>query len=176
MNRAVLYCLLICFCLGLYACPFSSAYKLDDEPSITIDDSLLGGWTVMVPDKYSRPRKVNMMLSRKNDDEYNICFTGYLEDIKPYKVVTNDSISGTAFLSIVANRQFMNIQVSGQTYIAFLEYRTDTLSLLPLEDRFTAKYIRSNADLRKAVEVHFRTRVNPRFEDQFCLKDMIRVK
>ncbi len=161
--------------LILYACPFSSPYKLDIDPSIPVDEALLGKWATIVPDKKGNAQPVKVILSKKNDTEYNIDFTGDLYDLKPYKVVTDDSIKGTAFMSIVANRQFLNIEIKGQTYITALIYRNDTLSLMPLADGFTAKYIKSDSQLRNALEVHVRNWEYPRFDEQFCLKDMVRV-
>lgn len=161
--------------LILYACPFSSPYKLDKDASIPVDETLLGKWSAIIADKKSNAQPVKVILSRKNDTEYNIDFTGYLNDLRPYKVVRNDSIKGSAYMSTVANRQFFNIEIKGQIFIAALIYRNDTLSLMPLADGFTAKYIKSDSQLRNAVEVHVRNWEYPRFDEQFSLKNMVRV-
>ena len=161
--------------LILYACPFSSPYKLDKEPAIPVDEVLIGKWATMIPDKKGIQQPVKMILSKKNDNEYNIDFTGNLTDLKLYNIVRDDSIKGAAFISNVADRQFLNIEIKGQTYIAAMVYYNDTLSLLPLLDGFTAKYIKSDPELRSAVEAHIRTRVYPRFDEQFSLREMVRV-
>ncbi|MEP7163227.1 MAG: hypothetical protein ABI741_00960 [Ferruginibacter sp.] len=172
--------LCICFVfptviLILYACPYSSPYKLDQDASIPVDDALLGKWATMVYNKKGSRQPVKMILSKKSDTEYYIDFTGDLNDLVPYKIVKNDSIKGSAYMSTAANKQFLNIEIKGQTYISLLIYRNDTLSLMPLADGFTAKYIKSDAQLRTAVEVHVRTWEFPRFDEEFSLKDMVRV-
>jgi hypothetical protein len=169
------YIILIPLTLILYACPFSSPYKLDKDPSIPVDEILLGKWATIIVDKKGNEQPVKVILSRKNDTEYDINFTGDLNDLKPYKVIAGDSIKGTACMSIVADRQFLNIEIKGQTYIAALIYKNDTLSLMPLADGFTAKYIKSDLQLRNAVEVHVRNWEYPRFDEQFSLKEMVRV-
>ena len=174
-RRFCYYFIFIPLILILYACPFSSPYKLDKDPSIPVDEILLGKWATIITDKKGNAQPVKIILSKRNETEYNINFTGYLNDLKPYKVVTGDSINGTACMSIVADRQFLNIEIAGQTYIAALIYRNDTLSLMPLADGFTAKYIKSDSQLRNAVEVHVRNWEYPRFDEQFSLKEMVRV-
>jgi hypothetical protein len=159
----------------LYACPFSSTYKLDKDASIPVDEALLGKWATMVLNKRNDLLPVKMILSKKNDTEYNIDLTGDLNELKKYKVVMDDSIRGSAYMSMVADRPFLNIEIKGQTYISAVVYKNDTLSLLPLADGFTAKYIKSDTELRNAVEVHVRTWVFPRYDEQFCLKNMVRV-
>ena len=161
--------------LILCACPFSSPYKLDKEASIPVDEMLLGKWATMIADRRGNQQPVKMILSKKNELEYNIDFTGKFNDLIRYKIVSDDSISGSAYMSIVANRQFLNIEIKGQTYITALIYRNDTLSLMPLADGFTAKYIKSDSQLRNAVEVHVRNWEYPRFDEQFSLKEMVRV-
>ena len=84
--------------LILYACPFSSPYKLDKDASIPVDETLLGKWSAIIADKKSNAQPVKVILSRKNDTEYNIDFTGYLNDLRPYKVVRNDSIKGSVLV------------------------------------------------------------------------------
>lgn len=161
--------------LILYACPFSSPYKLDKEPAIPVDELLIGKWATMISDKKGNPQPVKMILSKKSETEYNIDFTGNLSDLKKYNIVRDDSIKGAAFISNVADRQFLNIDIKGQNYIAAVVYYNDTLTLLPILDGFTAKYIKSDSELRSAVEVHIKTRVYPRFDEQFCLREMVRV-
>ncbi len=159
----------------LYACPFSSPYKLDKEPAIPVDEVLIGKWATMISDKKGNPLPVKMIISKKSDTEYNIDFTGNFSDLKRFNIVRDDSIKGAAFISNVADRQFLNIDIKGQNYIAAVDYYNDTLSLLPILDGFSAKYIKSDSELRSAVEVHIKTRVYPRFDEQFCLREMVRV-
>jgi len=175
-SRLYHYLLFFPVIIFLYGCPFSSAYKLDDDPNIYTEDVLLGNWATMITTKSGRQLPAKMILGKKNDTEYTIAFTGYISDLEVYNVITNDTIKGTAFMSTVAGRQFLNIGIKEQNYIAELVYRDNKLSLLPLAEKFTAKYIMSNEDLRLAVEVHVKTRVSPVYDDPFCLRDMVRVK
>ena len=174
-KKLYYYFVFIPVILFLYACPFSSTYKLDKEPAISTEDVLLGNWATMTTTKRGKQEPVKLILSRKNDTEYNIDFTGYLYDLKPYGVMTNDSIKGRAFMSAVSGRQFLNIEIKGQTYIAEVIYKNNKLSLLPLAEKFTAKYIKSNEELRLALEVHVATRVSPVYDEPFCLWDMVKV-
>jgi hypothetical protein len=160
----------------LCACPYSSPYQLDDAPNIYVEDDLLGSWATFVKKPVSgKDEPVKLILSKKNETEYNIAFTGYLNELKPFKVVDKDSISGTAFISTVAGKQFLNISIKGSNYIAELKLKEGNLSLLPLVEHFTGKMIKNNAELRACVELHYKTRVHALYDDDFCLKDMVKV-
>src|SRR6185436_7433535 len=102
-------------------------------------------------------------------------FIGYSRELRPYRVVTADSVLGTAFMSTVNGKQFLNINIKSQIYIAELKYEDEKLSIFPLVEHFTSKMIFNNTALRNSVEFHYRTRVHPMFDEDFCLKDMIRV-
>ena len=159
----------------LCACPYSSAYYLDETPNIHVEDALLGKWIAFVKKPNStREEAVYCSLEKKNDTEYNISFSGSLDALRPYKYITSDSLVGTAFMSTVENRQFLNIRINSRVYIAELEFKDDKLSLLPLAESFTAKMILNNESLRKSVEVHYKTRVHPILDDDFCLRNMIK--
>src|SRR5450631_3374409 len=114
--------LLFPLCVSLCSCPYSSIYKLDDNPGIYVEDVLLGKWATFV----KRPgtekgEPVKMILSRKTDTEYNIAFIGYSDELRPYHVVTADSVLGTAFMSTVNGKQFLNINIKSNIYIAELK-------------------------------------------------------
>ena len=163
-------------CVSLCSCPYSSIYKLDDNPGIYVEDALLGKWATFVKRPGTEKEEpVKMILSRKNDTEYNIAFIGYSKELRPYRVVTADSVLGTAFMSTVNGKQFFNINIKSQVYIAELKYEDEKLSLLPLVEHFTSKMIFNNLELRTSVEVHYKTRVHPMFDEDFCLKDMVKV-
>lgn len=175
LSKKYYYLLLLPALFILSACPYSSSYKLDEEPGINTDDALLGNWATMMTTEKGKQLPVKMIVRKKNDTEYNIVFTGYIADLRPYRVMENDSIKGTAFMSNVADLQFLNIEVKGQTYIAEALFKDNKLSILPLAEKFTAKYIKSSAELRLAVEVHLKNRASPIYDEPFCLKDMVRV-
>ena len=159
----------------LCSCPYSSPYKLDESPSIYVEEEILGSWATFVKKPNGKEEPVKLILSKKNDTEYNIAFTGYLNELKPFKVLVKDSISGTAFMSTVAGRQFLNITIKGTNYIAELKLKDGMLSLLPLIEHFTSKMIFNNSELRNSIEFHYKTRVHAMYDDDFCLKEMVKV-
>ncbi len=159
----------------LCSCPYSSPYKLDESPSIYVEDDLLGSWATFVKKPNGKEEPVKLILTKKNDTEYNIAFTGYLNELKPFKVLVKDSVNGTAFMSTVAGRQFLNITIKGTNYIAELKLKDGMLSLLPLIEHFTSKMIFNNSELRNSVEFHYKTRVHAMYDDDFCLKEMVKV-
>lgn len=159
----------------LCSCPYSSPYKLDESPSIYVEDDLLGSWATFVKKPSGKEEPVKLILTKKNDTEYNIAFTGYLNELKPFKVLVKDSVNGTAFMSTVAGRQFLNITIKGTNYIAELKLKDGMLSLLPLIEHFTSKMIFNNSELRNSVEFHYKTRVHAMYDDDFCLKEMVKV-
>ncbi|MGF2411932.1 hypothetical protein [Ferruginibacter sp.] len=168
--------LLLFLSVLLCACPYSSPYQLDANPNIYVEDDLLGSWATFVKKPVSgKEEPVKLILSKRNDTEYNIAFTGYLDELRPFKLVYKDSVSGTAFMSTVAGKQFLNISIKGTNYIAELKLKNGTLSLLPLVEHFTSKMIQNNAELRNCVELHYKTRVHALYDDDFCLRDMVKV-
>ena len=176
MKTLLTISLLAGLILTLCSCPYSSPFKLDDAPSMYVDDQYLGKWVTFV--KQTRTEKeepVKLILSKKNEMEYNIAFTGYLDELQPYKVIKGDSIKGTAFMSYIGDKQLLNITIQAKVYIAEIKLKDNKLSLLPLAEHFTSKMIFNNAVLRKSVEVHYLTRVHPMYDDDFCLKDMVKV-
>lgn len=159
----------------LCSCPYSSPYLLDEVPSIYVEDLLLGNWATIFKKPNGKEVPVKMILSRKSETEYNIAFTGQLDELKPFKVLYKDSVSGTAFMSTVAGNQFLNITIKGTNYIAELKLKNNKLSLLPMAEHFTSKMVQTNAELRNCLEFHYKTRVHPIYDDDFCLHDMVRV-
>lgn len=160
----------------LSACPYSSAYKLDDEPMLPIDESLLGKWAAFIKKHQSgKEEPVKIIFSKKTETVYNIAITGYIDELRPYTAFTADSIKGEAFLSALDNRTFINMLVNSRNYIGEVKMDNGKLSLLPLSESFTAKMVRSNAVLRLALEYHYKTRVRPSYDEEFCLKNLVRV-
>jgi len=160
----------------LCACPYSSVYQLDDTPTVYVDEGLVGKWaTFVTPPNGSRPEPVKMILNRKSDFEYDIAFIGFVNELRPFRVVSSDSIKGTAFLSDVNGHRFLNINIKSQVYIAELKIKDDKLSVLPLSEHFTSKLIRNNTALRNSVDVHYKVNVHPMVDQDFCLLDMTRV-
>ena len=177
MKKLFEISLLFFLSVTLCACPYSSAYYLDETPNINVEDVLLGKWIAFVNKPNSdREQAVYLNLSKKTDTEYNISFAGNLDELRPYKYITSDSLAGTAFMSNVGNRQFLNIKINARVYIAELYFKADKLSLLPLAESFTSKMIFTSEALRKSVEVHYKTRIHPVIDEDFCLRDMVKVR
>ena len=172
INISLLFFVSVLLC----SCPYSSPYVIDESPSIYVEDDLMGNWATFVKKSGSgKEEPVKLMLSKKSDTEYNIAFTGKLDELRPFKLVYKDTVSGTAFMSTVAGNQFLNITIKGTNYIAELKLKNGMLSLLPLAEHFTSKMVRNNAELRNCVEFHYKTRVHAIYDDDFCLKEMVKV-
>ena len=176
MKTVFTILLLFLMCITLCSCPYSSTYKLDDAPTVYVEDVLLGKWATFVKRSGTeREEPVKLILGKKNDTEYNVTITGDLDDLRPYRIVSGDSVRGTAFVSIIDGRQFLNFSIRSNVYIAELVFEDDKLSILPLAENFTSKMVFNNSALRNSVEFHYKSRVHPMFDEEFCLKDMVKV-
>ena len=156
----------------LYGCPYSSAYKIDQEPSIPVEDIFIGKWATIAPNGTA----IKMIIDKKNDYEYNINFTGNLNELKQFNIAKNDTLKTTAFVSEAATRRFLNIRLFSQYYIAEFIYKNDKITLLPLCEHFTSRLIKSDAEIKSSLEQHYQTRLYPLYDDEFCLRDMKRVE
>ncbi len=170
---SVLFFLSVTLC----SCPYSSPYNLDEAPGIYVEDALLGNWVthIKMPNG-GREEPVSLQLSKKTDTEYDISFSGNLDILRPFNRITSDSLKGTAFMSTVGERQFLNIKINSRIYIAEFVMKGEKLSLLPLAEHFTAKIIFNSGELRKSVYFHYKTRVHPILDDEFCLRDMVKLQ
>ena len=78
-------------------------------------------------------------------------------------------------MSTVDDRQFFNITINSRIYIAEIILKDNKLSLLPLAEHFTAKMILNSGELRNSVSFHYKTRVHPILDDDFCLRNMAKL-
>ena len=78
-------------------------------------------------------------------------------------------------MSIVGNNRFLNIKINSRIYIAQVILKDDKLSLLPLAEHFTAKMILNSEALRNSVDFHYKTRIHPILDDEFCLRNMVKI-
>ena len=175
LSTAALSALSICLMFLLSGCPYSSNYKLDNEPTVPIDEALVGRWATMKLNGAGSEQPLRMMVEKATDYEYQVNFVGNINDLRYFNVVEGDTLKATAFLSEVASRRFLNFRVKGQYYIAELLVNENRLTLLPLCEHFTVKMIRNNAELRLALELHYKTRLYPLYDDEFSLREMFRV-
>lgn len=177
MKKLLETSLLFSLAVVLCACPYSSAYNLDEVPGIYVEDVLLGKWATFIKSNDKKKEDVvYLTLTKNTDTEYNIAFTGNLDVLKPYKHITSDSIAGTAFMSTIGDRQFFNIKINARIYIAEFIFTDDKISLLPLAEHFTAKMIFSSIELRNSIDFHYKTRVHPIIDEEFCLRNMVKIK
>jgi hypothetical protein len=159
----------------LYGCPYSSAFKIDSDPTIPVEETFLGKWTTNTSDANGKSLFIKMIIDKKNDYEYNIDFTGNVHILKRYIDIKNDTIRTTGFLSEVGSRRFLNIHLFEQYYIVEFIYKNDKITLLPLCEHFTSRLVKSDAEIRSSLEQHYKTRLYPLYDDEFCLKEMTRV-
>lgn len=163
----------------LYGCPYHSPYSIDKDPQQYIDESLLGKWAAMVPrpayEGHYREEPVKIIFDKKSDMEYDVSITGYINELKPFRVISNDTIKATAFLSVVGNRQFLNTLVNGHYLIAEVVKENNSLSIFVLSEQFTNKFVKSSEVLRTAVDVHYKTRARPAYDEWFVLKNLQKV-
>ena len=160
----------------LCSCPYSSPYNLDETPGIYVEDALLGHWVTNIKKtNSSREEPIYIQLSKRTDTEYDISFSGNLDELRPFNRITSDSLKGTAFMSLVGGRQFLNIKINSRVYIAEFIIKGEKISLLPLAESFTAKMVLNSTDLRNSVDFHYKTRVHPVLDDEFCLRGMVKL-
>jgi hypothetical protein len=107
--------------------------------------------------------------------QYNVSIIGYIDEFRRYRIVTDDTIRGTAFLSAAVDKEFLNMTIAGRTYIAEIKKESGKFSIYPLSDYFTNKLIKSSGALRNALEFHYKTRAVPTYDEDFLLKDLQRV-
>jgi len=161
--------------LTLCSCPYQSKYKIDSQPQIALDSNLIGDWTGKMTEESGRQRNVKVHLEQKNEFEYNIYFSGYFGRYNNPNPKRQDTIRGSAFLSNIDDNRFLNVNLDGKYYIAHVIYEHDHLSLLTMNEHFTNFIIFSDADMRKRLAYHFKTRRFPLYDDVFSLKNMSRV-
>lgn len=163
----------------LCGCPYDSPYGIDATAQQPIDESLIGKWATFVarpaPEPQFKESPVKLIIERRSDLEYDIAITGYIDELRSFRVVENDTIKGTAWLSIIDNHTFLNTTIKGKVYIAEVKRKGNALDILTLAEHFTAKYIKSSASLRTAIGFHYKTRLTPMYDEWFVLKNLQKV-
>ena len=176
MKKLFEISVLFFLCTALCSCPYSSPYNLDETPGIYVEDALLGSWvTHITKPNNSRKEPVYLQLAKKTDTEYDISFSGNLDELRAFSRISSDSLKGSAFMSTVGGKQFLNIKINSRIYIAEFVMKGEKLSLLPLAESFTAKMVLNSTDLRNSVDFHYKTRIHPVLDDEFCLRDMVKL-
>jgi hypothetical protein len=180
MKKATPLFLLIAIAILFTACPFQSQYAIDETPLLSIDENLLGSWATMVnkpsSNESNKEAPVKIIFFKKTDVEYDIKLTGYITELKGYVPIINDTISATGFLSKVEEITFLNVQINNANLIAQIKFEKKYLSILFLKDGFTPRFIKSPADVKKAILYHYKTVAQPFYDDWIVLKNLQRVK
>jgi hypothetical protein len=166
-------------CIVLWGCPYESFYAIDTAPQQNIDEGLIGKWAAFV----TRPSvenefiesPVKIIFEKKSDMEYDVAITGYIDDLKKYRVIEHDTIKGTAFISVIDSRQFLNTFIKGKYYIAEIRRQDSSFSLLTLAEKFTSKFVKNSESLRNAISVHYKTKAQPSYDDWFVAKNLQKV-
>jgi len=175
LHITVLFSLSIVLC----GCPYESFYSIDAQPQQFVDEGLVGKWASFVQrpsfeNEYTES-PVKLIFEKKTDMEYDVAITGYLDELKKFRVVDNDTIHGTAFISVIDGRQFLNTNIKGKYYIAEIKRTDNSISLLTLAEKFTSKFVKSSDGLRNAISVHYRTKPEPVYDDWFVAKNLQKV-
>lgn len=159
----------------LCGCPYHSSHRIDSEPQIQVDETYLGNWDGFIKDEtYGKETDFKMSLSRKNDYEYTINFMGYFGAVDKKNKPKIDTIKGSAFMSDVCGKQFLNVNIFCRIYIAEFIYKNDEITLLPLAEGFTSFIVRSDEELRFRIAYHYKTRLMASYDESFCMKKMKR--
>ncbi len=176
MKRIIHFFLFACLFIILWGCPYDSPFGLDEEAQQPIDEKLLGTWggVIIKPanDGDYKQDSLKIIFERFTDKEYNISITGNLQELKPFHVVTKDSIHGTAFISSAEGKVFLNAFIKSKMYVAEISLGTNGLSLFCLSEHFTGKYIKNSAELRKAISFHYRVSASPAYDDFFVIRNL----
>ena len=180
MKKTAPLFLLIALAVLLTACPYQSQYAIDETPLLNIDENLLGSWAAMVPkptnDGHFKEEPVKIIFFKKSDVEYDIKLTGYIDELKRYVPIQNDTITATGFISTIEGMMFLNVQINNTNLIAAVKNENKFLSILFLKDGFTPRFAKNASDVKKAIIYHYKTVAQPFYDDWLVLKNLQRVK
>lgn len=175
LHTIVIFSLSIVLC----GCPYESPFGIDTESQQPIDEGLIGKWAAFVQrPSYENDYKespVKIIFEKRSDLEYDVSITGYIDELKRYRVIENDTIKGTGYLSTVDGHEFLNTFIKGKTYIAEIKRENNSISILTLAEHFTNKYIKNSTELRNAISVHYKTRIEPLYDEWFVAKNLQKV-
>lgn len=134
--------------LVLQGCPYNSDVAID-EPSVKIDEKLLGKWEAKNSSDYE------YTITKKDDFSYKFEKKG--------KTAT-DATLYTGFISVIDGARFMNISEDASTTKTFYLYKLEMsgsgakVSLLPVTENITEKFTASaelKAFIKKNMGVSF---------------------
>lgn len=177
LKNTLFLLMLISVIMIFTACPFSTFRQLDDVPQVRVLPTLFGVWSGVAQNEVTGKRtQVQLRITGEDDFHYKFQFVGFWGRTDRKRRPLLDTVEARAFMSVLQERSFLNVQLDGRTYLAEVKYdQKDELTLLPLAEQFTSFGIRTNEDLKKVVINHFKTRLNPLYDESFCLRSMKRV-
>jgi hypothetical protein len=158
-------------------CPYHSPHSLVDTPSNSINTSYLGKWKGTLTDEVTGEQtNLRLEISSISETEYSFELIGrILKRTNKKKKPLIDTLNATGFISQVDNKEILNLKFRDRVYLSDITYTNDKISILPLSDHFTSFMIRSNKQLRDVVSYHFKSRINPMYDESACLKNMTRI-
>ena len=116
INKMGIFIILLSSLFVLTGCPYSSSYKIDDEPSVLTEDFFVGKWATIIKGADGLDRPVKMIVDKLNDYEYDLNFTGNIQALTNYNIIREDTIKATAFVSEAASRRFLKIKIKYKKY------------------------------------------------------------
>lgn len=163
-------------CIVLWGCPYSSPYGLSEEFTEPINANLIGKWATLVENRMENSsHPVKIVLEAKSDVEYFVKIYADQKMVRAFTGIKADSLAGHGFTTTVYDRKFLNCSFLSKVFIAEIVEKDGKLNLMPLSEHFTNKMIRSSNQLRMALEYHYKSRVRPYYDEDFVLKDLVRV-
>lgn len=158
-------------------CPYHSSLPIEDSPSNNINTSYLGKWKGFYSDEVTGEKtNVRLEIGALSENEYSFILIGrILKRNDKRKNPLIDTLSAKGFISIVNNNQILNIKFRDQIYLSVFSHSNDNISIMPLSDHFTSFMIRNTQQLRDVLSYHFKSRINPTYDESTCLKNMTRV-
>ncbi len=176
MKEINTYVLLCALSIVLWGCPYSSPYGLSEEFTEPVSADLTGNWATLVENKMeSITHPVKLIIAAKSDVEYTVTIYADKKLVQAFTGIKTDSITGSGFTTTVYEKKFLNCSFMSKVFIAEIIEKDGKLNLLPLSEHFTNKMIRSSNQLRLAIEYHYKSRVKPYYDEDFLLKNLVRV-
>jgi hypothetical protein len=162
----------------LFGCPYSSPYAINNpDTAEPINQNLIGTWATFITDPVSNnPEPVKLIVTPNTNTEYNIALLGNMKLFAQITRLKVDTLKGTAVAATVLNKQFISCTMMGRVFIAEVKLKPDGMAdVLPLSEHFTSKIIRNSTELKTMLELHYKSRANPMYDDDLALRDLVRV-
>lgn len=165
----------ICMMIFLCGCPYHTSFTIDKHPLTEIDTNYIGNWKgKLIDELYGNTLPIKINITGTDNFNYNLIISGKFGSSNNKNLI-EDTIVATMFVSIINNKQIANIMLDNRVFFADVSYQNDQISFLPLADNFTSFLVKTNTELKYRIAYHFKTRLNPLYDESFCLRNMTRV-